>query len=127
MESPARKVSRLLGALETLSDQEFSLLNAGEHTEARALQDRRQPIVDEIVRIMAQPGVAQSLDSSVLLQAEELISKHAEQIARMDVEKAALRAGLNSISGALTRTHQFRSAYHSKGSSSESQGYTGTA
>lgn len=127
MESPARKVSRLLGALETLSDQEFTLLNSGEYTEALSVQNRRQPLVDEIARIMAEPGVAESLDPAVQVQAEELIKKQAEALSRLASDKAAVTSQLNSISAALSRTQHLHTAYRSNSEPGPSQGYNGTA
>lgn len=127
MESPARKISRLLASLETLSDQEFFLLNYGQYAEALVIQNRRQPLVDEICRIMADPAVAASLDPDVQVRAEELIAKQAAQSEKLAKESAAVQAQLHSISAALARTQNLGTAYRSKSTPGQAQSYSGKA
>ena len=58
METPVQAGSRLLAALEELWTQEATLLQAREFNGACAVLERAVPLVHEVCRLAAEPGVA---------------------------------------------------------------------
>jgi hypothetical protein len=111
METPARKVQRLLGSLETLFDHAQFLVNAGEYSEVVDVQDRCQPLVDEIARLVLQPGVNASLDAETQARANRLLRRQLETIEKIASDKDVVREQLQVLSGVQAKTQLFRSAY----------------
>lgn len=126
MNSPSEKISRLLGALHTLFDQQSFLLSSGHYSEARDIQDRCQPLVDEIVALTLAPGVTQSLDPAIQSQADLLLKKHLAQSEQLASAKAGLEADLKLISLAQSRTQRLRGAYREANPGSSSSSYSGS-
>jgi|GEM_PF-825519 len=126
MESQVEKIVRLVGALEILSNQLFGALNAGDYPGALGIQDRCQPVLDEISRLMVEPGLARSLDPATRERVDRLLKNQLDQVERIEADKSVLREELKGIRTAQTRTQRFRSAYGKPGYSSPSGNYAET-
>lgn len=111
METSAEKVSRLMRALETLSDQEYCLLIARDYTGVIVIQDRCQPVIDEISRLMLEPGLASRLHATTRTRVDEWLIKQTDQLARLAADKTAAHQDLQLLGVAQSRNHLFRSAY----------------
>jgi hypothetical protein len=111
METAQQTISRLLGALETLTREEHQLLNEGFFPEAVAVQVREQPLVARIVELLFQPGVSAGLDKAIQLRAQRLISAQGEQSERLDVALVETRRQLEQLRTAQTRAQKLRPSY----------------
>jgi hypothetical protein len=111
METAAQRIARLVGALHTLSsDADFQLAN-GEFEAVADLQGRCAPLVDEIARLMVQPGVAGSLDRRTQELAQAVLTGQLQQIEKLKAEGARVREQLNELTALQARTRAFRGAY----------------
>ncbi len=111
METAQQTISRLLGALETLTAEEHLLLSHGFFPEAIAVQAREQPLVARIVELLFEPGVASSLDTSVQARAQQLISAQRAQSERLEAAISEARGHLDQLRSAQTRAQKLRPAY----------------
>ena len=111
METAQQTISRLLGALETLTAEEHLLLDHGFFPEAIAVQAREQPLVARIVELLFEPGVASALDDAVQLRAQRLISAQRAQAARLDTAISETRGHLAEVRTAQTRAQKLRPSY----------------
>jgi len=127
MEKPTQKVSRLLIAVESLFEEIFLLLDSGRHAEAVVVQDRCQPLVDEIARVLMQSGVASSLDAATQVRADTLMKRQLAQIERLSNDRRLVTEELETIATALGRTHRFSSAYGTHRDGLRPRSYAGTA
>jgi len=113
MESAHHTVDRLLGALEILTEEERHLLETGAFTEAIAIQERSRPLVDKIAELMLTPGLANSLEPSVQMRAQDMLSAQLAQIRKLDVEMEKTRQQLRVIHSAQSRAQRIRPIYRS--------------
>lgn len=111
METAQQTISRLLGALETLTREEHSLLNHGFFAEAVAVQAREQPLVARIVELLFQPGVASTLDAAVQARAQRLINDQRAQAERLDAAIEEARVQLEQLRTAQSRAQKLRPSY----------------
>lgn len=111
MESAQQTISRLLGALETLTCEEHLLLDHGFFSEATAVQAREQPLVARIVELLFEPGVAAGLDDAVQLRAQRLITAQRVQAERLGTAIDETRAHLDQVRTAQTRAQKLRPSY----------------
>jgi hypothetical protein len=111
MESSLQKVGRLVGALETLSDQAFGSMNSGDYPSAIPIQHRAQLLIDEISRLMVEPGLVRLLDPTIRTQVDRLLKEQLNQLQRIKTDKSAVCKELQAIRVAHSRTQLFRSAY----------------
>ena len=113
MESAQQTVSRLLGALETLTEEERHLLETGAYPEAIAVQERSRPLVDKIAELMLIPGLASSLEQSVQMRAQDMLSAQLAQIKKLDQQMEKTRQQLQEIHSAQSRAQRVRPIYRS--------------
>jgi hypothetical protein len=113
MESAHQTVDRLLGALESLTEEERHLLERGAFTEAIAIQERSRPLVDKIAELMLTPGLANSLDSGVQMRAQDMLSAQLGQIRKLDEQMEKTRQQLQVIHSAQSRAQRVRPIYRS--------------
>jgi hypothetical protein len=111
METAQQTISRLLGALETLTAEEHLLLDHGFFPEAIAVQAREQPLVARIVELLFEPGVAASLDDAVQTRAQRLINAQRAQSERLGAAISETRGHLDQVRSAQTRAQKLRPAY----------------
>jgi capsule polysaccharide export protein KpsE/RkpR len=111
METAQQTISRLLGALETLTHEEHLLLNHGFFSEATAVQAREQPLVARIVELLFEPGVAGSLDHAVQDRAQRLINAQRAQAERLEAAIDEARNQLEQIRNAQSRAQKLRPSY----------------
>ena len=113
MEPAHQTVDRLLGALESLTEEEHHLLETGAFTEALAIQERSRPLVDKIAELMLTPGVAHSLAPSVQMRAQDMLSAQLAQIRKLGDQMEKTRQQLNVVTAAQSRAQRFRPVYRS--------------
>lgn len=111
METAPQTISRLLGALETLTVEEHLLLDHGHFIEATAVQAREQPLVARIVELLFQPGVSAALDESVQLRAQRLLASQHAQAERLAVSIEEARTQLDQLRSAQSRAQKLRPSY----------------
>jgi hypothetical protein len=111
METAQQIISRLLGALETLTREEHLLLDHGSFSEATAIQAREQPLVARIVELLFEPGVAAGLDDAVQDRAQRLINSQRAQAARLEIAISEARGHLDQLRNAQTRALKLRPSY----------------
>jgi len=111
METAQQTISRLLGALETLTREEHLLLDHGFFSEATAVQAREEPLVARIVELLFQPGVAAALDDSVQQRAQRLINSQRVQSERLAETIAEARTHIDQLRSAQTRAQKLRPSY----------------
>ena len=111
METAQQTISRLLGALETLTSEEHLLLEHGFFQEATAIQAREQPLVARIVELLFEPGVSAGLDDAVQARAQRLISAQRDQATRLDVAINEVKINLDQLRNAHTRAQKLRPSY----------------
>jgi hypothetical protein len=113
MESCHQAISRLLGALETLTREEHLLLKQGSFTEALAIQSREQPLVARIIELLMQPGVASGLDPTLQQRAQTLLNAQREQARQLELTLAEAREQLDHLRVAQQRAQKLRPSYGS--------------
>lgn len=111
METPLQRVSRLLGALETLSAQQSFLVGTEDFKGVLALIDRSQPLVNEIARLMLQPGVSRTLSPALQKRAQEFFDRQRATSESLAAKKACVREQLDELAALKSRTHRLRGAY----------------
>jgi len=125
METAPQTIGRLLGALESLTEQERHLIETGSYEEAIAIQERSRPLVDKIAEMMMIPGVANSLEESVQMRAQDLLSAQLAQIRRLSDHMEQAQHQLEIIKSAQSRAQRvrpiYRSAYLAKSTTSFSR------
>ena len=109
METALQKIRRLLGALESLTDEEHLLLEHGHYAEARTIQDREQPLVAGLIQLLFQPGVSTSLDPAIQQRAQVLINRQGAQAERLSARIVEARASLSQLRQAQGRVQKIRS------------------
>jgi hypothetical protein len=112
VETAPQTISRLLGALETLTREEH-LLDHGQFQEAVEVQSREQPLVARIIELLVQPGVASNLDQSVQKRAERLLNAQREQSQRLEVAISEVKQHLGQLRVAQARAQKLRPSYGS--------------
>ncbi len=117
METPAKKVARLLTALESLIEPQFRLLAARDFKNFQEAQERAQPVVVEIAALLRQPGVREQLLPSQRKKGEALVHRQAEILAELAATKTAFRHQLSLISGLQARLSRYRNAYGARATS----------
>ena len=113
METAHQTISRLLGALETLSCEEHLLLDHGHVNEAIEVQSREQPVVARIIELLVQPGVAAELDPSVQKRAQRLLNAQREQSQRLELSLNEVKQHLGQLRVAQARAQKLRPSYGS--------------
>jgi hypothetical protein len=111
METAQQTISRLLGALETLTREEHLLLDHGFFSEATTVQAREEPLVARIVELLFQPGVAAALDDSVQQRAQRLINAQRVQSERLAETITEARSHIDQLRSAQTRAQKLRPSY----------------
>lgn len=127
METAQQTISRLLGALETLTTEEHMLLEHGFFPEAIAIQAREQPLVTRIVELLFEPGVAASLDDAVQSRAQRLINAQRDQAERLGAAITETRGHLDQVRSAQTRAQKLRPAYGTPATAPATLSFAGEA
>lgn len=126
MESSLQRVSRLVAALEILSDQILGSIHAADYASALALQERAQPVIDEISRLMVEPGLRRRLDADTQTRVDRLLRGQLDLLARIEADRSTAKDELQLIRTAQARTQRFRTAYGSSGTVSPPSHYAET-
>ncbi len=111
MQPDATTLDRLLGALETLTQEEHHLLDQGLYAEAVAVQSREIPLVRRIVALLAEPGFPASLTATFRPRAQRLIAAQQKQSENLGQRIAGTRTQLDEIRAAEIRIAKVRPSY----------------
>ena len=106
METPVQAGSRLLAALEELWTQEATLLQAREFNGACAVLERAVPLVHEVCRLAAEPGVA-----SLRPEVAALLTRREKNRLILEEQIAQMRRRMRQIEEARHRLARMAPAY----------------
>jgi len=111
METAPQTISRLLDALETLTREEYLLLEQNCYAEVRAIHEREQPLVTRIIELLLQPGVSVTLDPELQRQAQNLLAAQSTQLERLAQRIQFTQTELQQVRAAQSRIQKVRPSY----------------
>lgn len=126
MESSVKKVSRLVEVLEQLFDQASCSVNAKDYPGALVIRERCQPVIDEICRLMVEPGLADAIEPSTRERLNQLLKKQFAHLERISVDKSVVNEELHALQVAHSQMQRFRSAYGSSAGAHSLSNYAET-
>jgi len=111
METPHQAITRLLTALEALTQEEEHLFAKGRYTESTAVQQRSMPLVRKIAELLVGPNVAQTLAPDLQVRIQTLLKNRQTHYDRLTVQLDVTQKELEKINTAQARTKRMRPVY----------------
>lgn len=106
METPIQTATRLLAALEDLTAQEAVLLRTLDFADAVAIQERAEPLIDQLAALAVHPEVA-ALRSKV----KGVVERRQQSRLFLDAQLGRLQSELRRLDEARTRLARVAPAY----------------
>lgn len=106
METPVQQAHRLVHALEQLVEQEGMYLRGGYYDLAVEIRGRTAPVVEQLVRLGAEPGVG-----DLRARIEAVVNRSAGHATFLQEKMTELTAEIRQIQQARQRSTQVRPAY----------------
>jgi hypothetical protein len=111
MEAPVATLRRLLAAFEQLLLTQAHLLEGGDAAALRAAQANATTVFNEIIALSRQAEVQAKLSPGDRAQVMRLMQQQQDLVEQIERKKTAVRAELENVSSALSRTYELRSVY----------------
>lgn len=123
MESPLQSLPRLLGALESLSDQESAAIRAEAWTALGPIQDRTAELLTGILAMVAELGGPSRLPAALRSRLQAFHRQCDLRSQDLLVRMAANRRELSELGNAQNKLQQFGPAYLNPGRRVASPGF----
>jgi len=114
MERSIQTVTRLIGSLETLANQETMLLADEAWSELASVQERASILVDKLSSLMANYTVRQSLPPDIFARARAIAQAQGIKIARLDESMTEIEEELQLLIASQQRVRSMRPIYRNR-------------
>lgn len=111
METPLQTVTRLIGVIESLSDQESAALRAESWSELASIQNRSSVVLEGLLATVAALGGPRRLPSPLLSRLEAIARDCDARAVALDEQLSSARHELGELNLSRQKLTRFRPAY----------------